>query len=105
MATLIVPRAHSAAVTGLEILASSVEGSITIATASLDQHLKTWDLHIDLAKPGIESTTVRKVQKMFTPVADVSGMALFNQKPDQSAVILCGVGMDVWRHKSTVEEI
>ncbi|KAG9698554.1 WD40 repeat-like protein, partial [Aureobasidium melanogenum] len=42
--TVIVPRAHTAAVTGVEVLASSDPSQLTVATTSIDQRVKIWKL-------------------------------------------------------------
>jgi hypothetical protein len=39
---------------------------------------------------------VSKVQNVSTSVADVSSMALLQLEDGCKAVLVCGVGMDVW---------
>lgn len=91
------PRAHTAAITGLEILNDDSSSSISILTSSIDQRIKTWDLKVDWSMPGVEGVTMKKKQNFFTPVADVSDMALLAKPGSDPAVILCGVGIDIWR--------
>ena len=100
MHTLIVPRSHAAAITSLEILDDTHPGSITIATTGLDQRIKIWNLHIDLTRPGVEGISISKTQNVFTPVADASGLALLDQQSGETALIVCGVGLDVWQYGS-----
>ncbi|KAH0328320.1 WD40 repeat-like protein, partial [Aureobasidium melanogenum] len=92
--TVIVPRAHTAAVTGVEVLASSDPNQLTVATTSIDQRVKIWKLCYDSSLPGIDGLTVERRGNYFTAVADVSGLAAL----DASSVIMCGVGLDVWSH-------
>lgn len=94
---MVVPRAHTAAITGLEILDDNSGSSISILTSSIDQRIKTWDLKVDWSMLGIEGVTMKKKQNFFTPVADVSDMALLASPGGDPAVILCGVGIDIWR--------
>ncbi|KEQ59200.1 WD40 repeat-like protein, partial [Aureobasidium melanogenum CBS 110374] len=92
--TLIIPRAHTAAVTGVEILASSTSKVLTVATTSIDQRVKIWQVCYDMSLPGIDGLTVERKGNHFTAVADVSGLAALSA----SSVIVCGVGLDVWSH-------
>ncbi|KAH0209326.1 WD40 repeat-like protein, partial [Aureobasidium melanogenum] len=92
--TVIVPRAHTAAVTGVEVLASSDPNQLTVATTSIDQRVKIWKVCYDSSLPGIDGLTVERRGNHFTAVADVSGLAAL----DASSVIVCGVGLDVWSH-------
>lgn len=92
--TVIVPRAHTAAVTGVEILASSTSNVLTVATTSIDQRVKIWEVCYDLSLPGVDGLAVRRKGNHFTAVADVSGNAALGA----SSIIVCGVGLDVWSH-------
>jgi WD40 repeat protein len=92
--TVIVPRAHTAAVTGVEILAAPGLRWLRVATTSIDQRVRIWEVHYNGAQPGIEGLTVKRKGNYFTAVADVSGLAAL----DTSSLIVCGVGMDVWSH-------
>ena len=93
---LTVPRAHTAAITGLAVIDISDQPHVYwLLTTSIDQRLKLWEVLIDAEEPGVEGVTVRKLANVYTPVADVSGLATY---VDGSRVfaIVCGVGMDVW---------
>jgi hypothetical protein len=92
--TIIIPRAHTAAVTGVEILAAPELSMLTVATTSIDQQVKIWEVHYDSTQPGVEGLSVKRKGNYFTAVADVSGLAAL----DASSLIVCGVGMDVWSH-------
>lgn len=98
---MIVPRAHTAAITGLEILDTPSSNSISILTTSIDQRIKTWDLSVDWSMPDVESVRMRKRQDFFTAVADVASSALLAQPQRDLAVILYGVGIEVWRSDRT----
>ncbi|KAI5265617.1 WD40 repeat-like protein [Aureobasidium subglaciale] len=95
VSTLIIPRAHTAAVTGVDILASSTQGLLTIATTSIDQRVKIWEVHYDSSVAGVDGLTVEREGNYSTAVADVSGLAAL----DATSLIVCGVGLDVWSHK------
>lgn len=111
VATLLIPRAHAAAVTALTILplASSSDATpgcrstgprtVTLATASNDQRVKTWRFMIDLDVPGVEGIHVEKMSNDYTPVADAGCIELIERTSGGGrggvGVLVCGVGMDV----------
>ncbi|CAK4033464.1 WD repeat-containing [Lecanosticta acicola] len=113
--TLLVPRAHAAAVTALVVVAvavaaddedsrtassSSSDGGVLLVSASLDQRVKVWRIRIDLDKAasGVDGLDVQLVQNSFTAVADVSSMeSMWDPKGGVRKVLVCGVGMDVWK--------
>jgi WD40 repeat protein len=100
ISTLLIPRAHAAAVTALAVFEHG-DDSFYVLSASIDQRVKLWDVRIDLTVPGVESLQVRKVQNVFTSVADVSSMSLLQLEENGTGVLVCGVGMDVWRMQDT----
>jgi WD40 repeat protein len=122
--TLLIPRAHAAAVTALAVYpcqrktgaatatASSADDeqkdTFYLISASIDQRIKVWEVRVDVSaagqgSSGAESVQVRKVQNVYTSVADVSCMSLLrlddsnNGEEGSAGVLVCGVGMDVWR--------
>lgn len=95
ISTLLIPRAHAAAVTALATYEYGVD-CFYVLSASIDQRVKLWDVRIDVTVPGVQSLHVRKVQNIFTSVADVSSMALLRLENGSTGVLVCGVGMDVW---------
>ena len=96
ISTLLIPRAHAAAVTALAV-SKYGDDCFYILSASIDQRVKLWDVRVDVAVPGVKGLQVRKVQNVFTSVADVSSMALLQLEDGSTGVLVCGVGMDVWR--------
>lgn len=112
--TLLIPRAHTAAVTALKIIPPSETQAHVVAsdndsgqalilvTASNDQRTKFWSLRVDLTKPGLEGVEVSKLQNEFTPVADVAAMdsTILDSTTTRHGILTCGVGMELW----TVEE-
>jgi hypothetical protein len=92
--TVIIPRAHTAAVTGVEILVAPELSVLKVATTSIDQRVKIWEVHHNSTQPGVEGLSVKRKGNYFTAVADVSGLAAL----DASSLIVCGVGMDVWSY-------
>jgi hypothetical protein len=113
--TLLIPRAHAAAVTALATYrcrktsiasSSKQEDSFYLLSASIDQRIKVWEVQVDVTAEqgsGAESVKVRKVQNVYTSVADVSCMSLLRLNEDDgddggsTGVLVCGVGMNVWR--------
>jgi WD40 repeat protein len=120
---LLIPRAHAAAVTALATYRcqknasaatpdSEEEDIFYLLSASIDQRIKLWEVQVDTTAAGqgsgggggVESVQVRKVQNVYTSVADVSCMSLLRLDEDEdgddegsAGVLVCGVGMDVWR--------
>jgi WD repeat-containing protein 6 len=94
--TLLIPRAHAAAITALEVLESRQEGgltTLTVASTGNDQRLKVWRITLNgdgLFRSGndpgrcadafgpevLDAIDVQLVQEMWTSVADASGMIL-----------------------------
>lgn len=106
--TILIPRAHAAAVTGLRIGGTSWNTTgcaVTIVTVGNDQRVKVWKVHVDL-KTAIssacqlveaevdtdrlfEAVQIDKVGSAWTPVADVSGLDIIRQTEiieDESAL-------------------
>lgn len=94
--TLRIPRAHAAAVTGLAFIRVDEERS-WLASTALDQRVKLWEISVNCTKPGVEGVDVRLIQNAFTAVADVSGLEVCRLKDGGTGLLVCGVGMDVWR--------
>lgn len=120
--TLLIPRAHAAAVTAIAILPSKEKDTMqlpvgsdsprtqvfTVLTTSNDQRVKTWSFAIDRDASGVDGVQVKKACNAYTPVADAGCVDLMVQDaPSMDAavagsqstvrVLICGVGMDVWR--------
>ena len=93
--TLILPRAHAAAVTGLAAV-SGRQGQILLVTTSIDQRVKLWRVDIDIARPGVEGIDMQRLANVSTAVADVSSLALHGFENGAVGVLVCGVGMDMW---------
>ncbi|TKA62622.1 hypothetical protein B0A49_09313 [Cryomyces minteri] len=101
-ATLPVPSAHAAAVTALAVipgLQEPVQGRrhLRVVTSSNDQRIKVWAVSVDPNRRGVDGIAVEKVHDIFTPVADVSSMEVMEDDGSGARVLLCGVGMDLWR--------
>ncbi|KAK5005671.1 WD repeat-containing protein 6, partial [Cryomyces antarcticus] len=101
-ATLLVPSAHAAAVTALAVLSGPrepVQGRrrLTVVTSSNDQRIKVWAVSVDLNARGVDGIAVEMVDDIFTPVADVSSMEVMEDDGSGARVLVCGVGMDLWR--------
>ncbi|KAK3719536.1 WD repeat-containing protein 6 [Vermiconidia calcicola] len=94
--TLLIPRAHAAAVTGLATVRVG-ECTYWLASAGIDQRVKLWEISIDAACAGVEGIAVRRLQDVFTAVADVSSLDVCRLEGGGLGVVVCGVGMDLWR--------
>ncbi|KAK5113626.1 hypothetical protein LTR62_003253 [Meristemomyces frigidus] len=96
--TLLLPRAHAAAVTGLAFMESdSGRGRWTIASASIDQRVKVWDVEIDGDCQGVEGVEVKLRGNVHTAVADVSGLEMLRLDDGGLGVLVVGVGLDLLR--------
>ncbi|TKA75050.1 hypothetical protein B0A55_05994 [Friedmanniomyces simplex] len=95
MDTLLMPRAHAAAVTGLIILHSS-GGRLTFASAGIDQRLKLWRVTVNIEQSGIDGVEIECVKSDFTAVADVSSLTSYRLADGTKGVLVAGVGMDLW---------
>lgn len=94
--TMLLPRAHAAAVTGLALIPVG-KSMYWMISASIDQRVKLWKVQIDVSQPGVDGVEVRVLHNVFTAVADVASLDLCTLEDGASGVIVSGVGMDVWR--------
>ncbi|KAK5711621.1 WD repeat-containing protein 6 [Elasticomyces elasticus] len=108
MKTLLLPRAHAAAVTGLAITSTSKD-SLTFASGSLDQRLKLWQADVNVSLSGVHGVDFKRLGSEYTAVADVSSLASYTMDDGAVRVLVGGVGVDFWRlssgEVSTGEEI
>lgn len=125
-ATLLIPRAHAAAVTAVAVIPmrappphlssnhnSRESGSprmhAKIISASNDQRLKCWELCIDLQQPEVQGFHVKKIQNQYSSIADAAALDVLMAESDhmgdvavadqavQRSVVVCGVGMQIWK--------
>ncbi|RMY42156.1 hypothetical protein D0865_12100 [Hortaea werneckii] len=94
--TLVIPRAHAAAVTGLAIV-PEMDNVLSLISVSIDQRLKLWEVSLDATSHCADSIDVKLKRNVSTSVADVSSIEVCKLVHESNAVILAGVGMDVWR--------
>ena len=94
--TLVIPRAHAAAVTGLAIVPEG-DNLLSMISVSIDQRLKLWEVSLDATSHGADGIDVKLKRNVSTSVADVSSIEVCKPFDESTAVILAGVGMDVWR--------
>lgn len=98
--SLLIPKAHAAAVTALAVFEEQSKhgtATYTLVSSSIDQRIKVWQINVSLVKHGIEGVDVQLVQNSFTAVADMSSMEKIQCVDESRKVLLCGVGMDVWK--------
>ncbi|KAM3415545.1 putative WD repeat-containing protein [Cercospora zeina] len=93
MKTLLVPRAHAAAITALVV--TRIDGQrLWLLTASIDQRIKLWKINIKYdGGAGVDGIDIALVKNVHSAVADISSMELVGR----DRVLICGVGMDLWK--------
>ncbi|KAK0938347.1 WD repeat-containing protein 6 [Friedmanniomyces endolithicus] len=97
MDTLLIPRAHAAAVTDLAVLEiDSSDRSFAFASAGADQRVKLWRVTVDTNLAGVDGIEVECVKSTFTAVADVAGVASYRLANGKAGLLVAGVGMDLW---------
>ncbi|GAB7338356.1 hypothetical protein MBLNU457_4658t2 [Dothideomycetes sp. NU457] len=109
---LTVPRAHTAAITGLAVIDLPDQPHVYwLLTTSIDQRVKLWQVSVDTRQAGVQGIAIRKLANVYTPVADASGLATYVEG-DRVFAVVCGVGMDVWsidvtnkRHRGPLSRI
>jgi WD40 repeat protein len=103
-ATVIVNRIHASAVTACAVLAHN--GTSFILTSGNDQWIRLWKVQIGVAEDETTPTgvkdekptiSVHRAGRIKTNVADVSSMAVLEEKGMHARVLICGVGMEVVR--------
>lgn len=105
--TLLVSRAHAAAVTALCVVkvedspSRDLRSRLWLVSASIDQRIKLWSIDVNREKDGIDGVDVMLIKNVFTSVADVSSMESM-RVGDGNGVLVCGVGMDVWKIDESV---
>ncbi|KAI9725487.1 MAG: hypothetical protein M1828_003158 [Chrysothrix sp. TS-e1954] len=114
--TVLIPKAHAAAIAGVALFNSMTEEVDTtsstlqyfklVSTAN-DQKIKTWRVTVDQSRKGAEAIQIFKDRTVHTPVADVacltrlpspdpeSTVELAQVGEDGIRVIVCGAGMDI----------
>lgn len=106
--TLLMPRAHAAAITAITILPPqrpssngipTSQSTHTVVTTGNDQRIKRWSFTIDAQADGVDGVHVQRISNDYTPVADAACIDLMvdSLRSSEAKVLVCGVGMDVWR--------
>jgi hypothetical protein len=75
-------------------------GQVYFASAGVDQRIKLWEVRLEVGNVGVDGIAVRLRRNVSTAVADVSGMEAVRLPDGSLGVLVCGVGMDVWRIES-----
>lgn len=101
--TLSLPSAHAAAVTGVAIVRHEHEGFL-LASASIDQRIQLWRVRIKADQPGVQGVQIKRLRSYYTPVADVSSLALYRFSNGSDGLLICGVGMDLTPVKVPITE-
>ena len=101
-ATLLVPRAHTSAITAIACLkdedlhgGTGSRARYRLFTCGPDQRLKSWNLTINLESPGVEGIELTRSSNTSSTVADVSGMVqIEGSSTDNGIVIVAGIGIE-----------
>lgn len=70
--------------------------SIHAISSGHDQRLKLWKIDVDITQEVAEAVNVACVVDVFTPVADVSSMALLEVgSKTNTSIVIAGAGLDI----------
>ena len=102
--TLLLPRAHSSTITGVQCLnpphcspRDVSKHSIRYATISNDQRLKTWTLEMSLDFTGAWSISVKKGANVYSSIADASCLEVSSSmNAGEKAIHIGGIGTESW---------
>ena len=104
-ATMVIPNAHTSAVTAIACLdregkTSNNDEEVTavykFASTGNDQRLKTWSIAIDSSKDGFGTARLKKVSDVHSTVADASALEAFVERKGRQRIVVVGVGMESW---------
>lgn len=98
--TLVIPRAHAAAVTVLATVWLGAHGCV-LASVGLDQRVKIWRITTDFPRAEVEAVNVVKVYDVFTAVADASSLGVCSLVGGGTGLLVGGVGLQLWRLNDT----
>ncbi|KAK6435477.1 WD repeat-containing protein 6 [Oleoguttula sp. CCFEE 5521] len=105
MKTLIVPRAHAAAITGIVCRATADNSVLEVVSVGLDQKVKIWRVLVEEGRVGLDGLEVRRTGKSWSCVADAGKMVWLGGRSNASGngehsadagLLVVGVGMEVW---------
>lgn len=105
---VLVDRAHGSAVTACAIV--NIRSHIYVLTSGNDEWVRLWEIIMNDAEDSStnqsssDRLTIERLSKVKTSVADVSSMAVLEEDGDTARVLLCGVGMEVFRLDISPEE-
>ena len=103
--TVRLPGAHAASLSALmfvsreQIIVPSSNDQLSIYALSSgnDQRLKLWKIDVDSTRRGAEEINVACIIDVFTPVADVSSLAIVKERSNSNtSIVIAGTGLDIW---------
>ena len=97
--TLLIPRAHAAAVTAIQHLEShdDVPGSFLILSTGNDQRLKSWRVRVVDESLGAKGIEVAKASSESSAIADASCMEILSKGGlGGMRIVVAGIGMETW---------
>ena len=98
--TLLVPKAHSSAISTVKLLDSGTGTAVDqrifrLATCGKDQRLKIWRVSANLEKPAMEGFAIIREQTIHTSIADVSSLELLISGVECGPhVVVAGIGIE-----------
>lgn len=104
--SILIPKAHAAAVTSLALLnrkSDTNQGEIILVTTGNDQRIKVWKILIPSKNDALEQLNtplqIQKLAECWTSIADVGGIrvlpTLTELKEEKVRLITVGVGMEI----------
>ena len=70
----------------------------SVFSCGKDQRLKLWEFAVDVTRQGAEGVEVTCVANVFSPVADVSSLAILRRDNGLfSSIVAAGTGLNIWR--------
>ena len=97
--TLLIPRAHAAAVTAVRCLIShgDAPGSFLLLSTGNDQRLKSWRVTVVNQRSGADGIEVAKGSSESSNIADASCLEVLSESELGSMrVVVAGIGMETW---------
>lgn len=94
--TMLIPKAHASAINAITHFSGHNLDGYCFATSSSDQKIKVWYLSVDLDEPGVTGFKIVRKQDVYTSVADVSCLDIFENDKGKVELIVAGIGMESW---------
>ncbi|KAL4804786.1 WD40-repeat-containing domain protein [Aspergillus unguis] len=100
--TITIPDAHTASVNAVKVIENSITSSngttqLSFASSGNDHRVKLWRVEIDMrGRLTLDAIQVHNLLDRYSPVADISSLEVVSDH-EGLKVLVCGVGMEVFR--------